>query len=327
MRAGSGQRAFIASSRAAGSLRAVTACMTTKLSHAAILIAPVFVLACSSESPVDPTAQDNAQVELMEPNPLPRAFPTRDRFVHENAGGGGNGNLINHGGSTLTNARVVAIFWGPSWSSADPISTSLSRYVASFGNSGEYNVITQYSSIQRANLAADSPAVWYDASSPPVNVTDADVQAEVNKFLAGHVFDASAVYEVFLPNGVYSSYGSSTSCGGPNLRYCAYHGNFSGSGGDVKYASMPYPSCGGCQSSGFSATQNLEHFISHETREAVTDADGTAWFDRRGYEADDKCAWSPTPFTDSSVGSNSDGSGFAYQYEWSNAAGRCVTTR
>jgi hypothetical protein len=29
----------------------------------------------------------------------------------------------------------------------------------------------------------------------------------------------------------------------------------------------------------------------HETRESVTDSLGTAWFDSKGYEADDKCAW------------------------------------
>ena len=37
-----------------------------------------------------------------------------------------------------------------------------------------------------------------------------------------------------------------------------------------------------------------------------------------GYEADDKCAWSPALFTDQ---------GFAYQYEWSNASRACVKTR
>ena len=82
---------------------------------------------------------------------------------------------------------------------------------------------------------------------------------------------------------------------------------------------MPYPSCGGCQWSSWSAAQNLEHFACHETREAVTDPDGNAWYDRQGNEADDKCAWSPAPF----IGTG----GFGYQYEWSNAARGCVRTR
>jgi hypothetical protein len=64
--------------------------------------------------------------------------------------------------------------------------------------------------------------------------------------------------------------------------------------------------------------QNQEHFVTHETREAVTDPTGSTWFDSSGAEADDKCAWSPSPFLVS---------GFGYQYEWSNASRACVKTR
>ena len=202
-----------------------------------------------------------------------------------------------------------------------------------FGGTGEYNTITQYyqtingttSNIQQSSLGAAGGAI-YDTSTPPTNVTDADLQAEVLRMTNNNP-RTDTIYEVFLPVTSYSSSGNSTSCGGPNLAYCAYHGHFSSSVGDVKYASMPYQSCGGCQSSGFSTTQNFEHFISHETREAVTDEDLNAWFDRRGNEADDKCAWSPTPFADASTGTNQDGTGYAYQYEWSNVNGGCVKTR
>jgi hypothetical protein len=150
-------------------------------------------------------------------------------------------------------------------------------------------------------------------------VTDADVQGEVSRYVDLHGVDTAAIYEVFLPNGYWSSFGSSTSCGGPHLVYCAYHSNYSHNGLDVKYASMPYPSCGGCQWTGFTVAQNFEHFACHETREAVTDADGTAWYDRRGNEADDKCAWSPAPF----IGTG----GFGYQWEWSNLDSACVKTK
>ncbi len=261
-------------------------------------------------------------------NPLPRHFPTKDRFVHEHAGKGGSGsNLVYHGGPTITKAHVVPIFWGPSWlpGGADSATAdTLGRYIGNFGMTGEYNTITQYYSgspatyIQLSSLS--NGGVVRDSSTPPVDVTDAAVQAEVSKYISTNGYDSSAIYEVFLPSSSYSSDGSSTSCGGPNLQYCAYHGHFASAYGDVKYASMPYPSCGGCQSSGFSVAQNFEHFISHETREAVTDEDLNAWYDRRGYEADDKCAWSPAPFIDP-------GTGYAYQYEWSNANSGCVKTR
>jgi hypothetical protein len=240
----------------------------------------------------------------------------------------------------IPTAFVVPIFWGPSWKtggSDNAVSISLTNYTdgngpadPGYGETHEYNVITQYYEtgpvyITQSHLGLNSGAI-YDGSTPPTNVTDADVQAEVLKMTNNNP-RTDTISEVFLPATSYSSDGSATSCGGPNLTYCAYHGNFSSGSSDVKYASMPYPSCGGCQSSGFSTTQNFEHFISHETREAVTDPDGTAWWDRSGNEADDKCAWSPTPFTDSSTGINQDGTAFAYQYEWSNANSGCVTTR
>ena len=82
---------------------------------------------------------------------------------------------------------------------------------------------------------------------------------------------------------------------------------------------LPYPSCSGCHATSFTTANDLQHFACHETREAVTDPDGNAWYDRRGNEADDKCAWSPAPF----IGTG----GFGYQWEWSNANRACVKTR
>jgi hypothetical protein len=227
-------------------------------------------------------------------------------------------NLVNHGGPVIVSAKVVEIFWGSEWgTTANPSATALTMmsFFSSFGTTGEYNVITQYSGINQSSLTNN---YWVDTTNPPTNVTDAAVQGEVSKYLSTHAIDASTIYEVFLPSTSYASIGTSTSCGGPHLQFCAYHSNYSHSGQDVKYSSMPYPSCSGCQASGFSTVQNLQHFACHETREAVTDPDGTAWYDRSGNEADDKCAWSPAPFISG---------GFGYQYEWSNATSSCVKTR
>ncbi|MGE5413764.1 MAG: hypothetical protein ACM3NW_06280 [Syntrophomonadaceae bacterium] len=241
-------------------------------------------------------------------------------MVHSQAGSGGaGGNLVNHGGPVITSARVVSIFWGSEWgtqSNPSTLANAMLGFFSQFGATGEYNVITQYSGIQLTSLGQ---TYWVDTNNPPTAVSDTAIQNEVIAYFnLGNAPDASTIYEVFLPSTSYSTSGNSTSCGGPNLQYCAYHGHFSWNNNDVKYSSMPYPSCGGCQWTGWTTAQNLDHFATHETREAVTDPDLNAWYDRRGSEADDKCAWSPSPFIDN---------GFGYQYEWSNANSACVKTK
>jgi hypothetical protein len=244
-------------------------------------------------------------------------------------GGGGGQNLSYHGGRIVPVARVVAIFWGNEWTgNSSSIATEITNFFGGdtkgflgFGLTPEYNVITQYSDgsgnhVSQTSLLGEA---FYDTTAPPTNVTDAAVQGEVSKYLSSHTPDSGTIYEVFLPSTSYASYGNLTSCGGPNLYFCAYHSNFNYGGQDILYASMPYPSCGGCQWSGWTPAQNFEHFACHETREAVTDADGTAWYDRQGNEADDKCAWSPAPF----LGTG----GYGYQYEWSNSARGCVKSQ
>jgi hypothetical protein len=239
-------------------------------------------------------------------------------------------NLTYHGSDVLTAAKVVPIFWGSYWGSGTGATerSTMVGFFSQFGTNSHYGVITQYYDTVYGgtryiglSTLTNSGDDWYDSSNPPSNVTDSAVQSEVQKYLAAHGFKAldghgvdQAIYEVFIPPSSYSSNGTYTSCGGPHLYYCAYHGAFTYGGKTVKYSIEPYPSCSGCQASGFTALQNAQHFACHETREAVTDPTN-AWWDKSGSEADDKCAWSPAPFVDG---------GYGYQYEWSNANGGCI---
>ena len=283
--------------------------MVRKISVALVLVAGVVIGGRAA------LADNNPELNIVHKHPTKDAKPS---------GGARTSNLTYHGGPVIHSAHVVSIFWGPSWGtggSDNGISNHIIAFFGQFGTNGHYATITQYSdstgAIQTSNLGNTA---WYDTSTPPTNVTDAIVQGEVTKYLnsGGVTFDPSAVYEVFLPASSYSSQGNGTSCGGPTLQYCAYHSHYSsGSFSNVKYASMPYPSCGGCQASGFTTAQNFDHFASHETRETVTDEDANAWYDGRGNEADDKCAWSPAPFIDG---------GYGYQYEWSNKSSGCVAS-
>jgi hypothetical protein len=228
-------------------------------------------------------------------------------------------NVTYHGGPTITSAKVVYIFWGAPFcvGGADrAYATTLQAYRNQLGTTGEYKTITQYSGILLTNLGSGT-ADLFDCTNPPVNVTDALVQAKINFYISFFGFNASTIYEVVIPSASYSTApNGATSCGGPNLQYCAYH-SWIGSGANaVKYSIEPYPSCNGCRRTGWSNVQNAEHFVVHETREAVTDPTGLGWWDSSGAEADDKCAWTPTPF----IGTG----GYAYQYEWSNLTGTCI---
>jgi uncharacterized protein YdeI (BOF family) len=233
-------------------------------------------------------------------------------------------NLVNHGGPVMAFAKVVCIFWGPSLSATSSYVTELRSFRSSLSGLVSHTaMINQYNANQ--NNLVGTQADQFDTTNPSSTaVTDTMVQAEVAKFFGGGKnggYNTNTVYEVFIPNGYYSKDGSSTSCGGPSLAYCAYHSSGNGTTlpTNVKYSIEPYPSCSGCQASGFNTNQNAEHFMVHESREAFTDALGTAWWDPSGNEADDKCAW-----TGLFLQTAADGHTYGYQPEWSNSARACV---
>jgi len=98
---------------------------------------------------------------------------------------------------------------------------------------------------------------------------------------------SNTIYGVYFPHGMKVTLGRSASCSS----FCGYHSSFTYNGISIKYAVFPYPDCSGCSLSGKAVGDMFTIVSSHEIREAATDPFGTAWFDRRGYEADDKCAW------------------------------------
>ena len=137
-------------------------------------------------------------------NPNLHFHPTKGNFAHV-SGGARTSNLTYHGGPVIHSAHVVPIFWGPSWGTGGADSataTHIIQFFGQFGTSSHYAIITQYSDgagpIQTSNLGNVS---YFDSSAPPTNVTDADMQAEVLKAIGAVGFDASAIYEVFIPPG------------------------------------------------------------------------------------------------------------------------------
>jgi len=230
-----------------------------------------------------------------------KPFADADHVIYSPARGvlvpKATGDVSYHGGGVIVSAKVVLIFWGPSFAPGgadNAYATTLQSFRNQLGTSSAWTVVKQYSGIQNSNLGSGTPD-WFDTSTPPTNVTDSTVRSEVNRYLATHAFDSSAIYEVVIPKTSYSSSGTSTSCGGPSLAYCVYHGSYSGTSGTVIYSIQPYPSCSGCQASGWTIAQDQESFICHETRDAVTDPVNGWWNNSTGQEICDECSFT-TPF-------------------------------
>lgn len=228
----------------------------------------------------------------------------------------GSGNLKNHGGHEIPNAGFFAIYYtntvatasgsGVQGSGFVDIQDQISQFTAAFSDGSrysesdagaDYTIIQQYGKTDWIANAKLSPALtslgYYvdQNNTAPSTISDSQIQTYLaslfNNASAGVPASSSIVYGVYFPAGTTVTLGNSSSCS----NFCGYHSNFTYNGLDIKYAAFPYPNCSGCKLSSLTVGDMLTIVSSHEIREAVTDADGSAWFDNAGYEADDKCAW------------------------------------
>jgi hypothetical protein len=200
------------------------------------------------------------------------------------------------------------IFWNSSVSGAPgsqgyaTISSEISAFASAFLNGApsytqsstdDFTIVGQYEDSLGDDpvptAASSSLGPYVDGQLAPSSISDSNIQ----QYLAG-LFTATtvpvqsnAIYGMYFPSGTKVTLGSSASCSS----FCGYHSSFNYNGTIITYAVFPYPDCSGCSLSGLKPADMLTIVSSHEIREAATDYLGNAWFDRRGYEADDKCAW------------------------------------
>jgi hypothetical protein len=258
----------------------------------------------------------------------------------------GSGKLYYHGGPTQTTNTTYTIYWNPSnWSQQLPsgYSTLVNQYFTDVAaDSGKttnvYYTATQYSGIQYKSTFAGTatvtdalPASGCSYSGASVCLTDAQLQAEISSVVSRNGWPVNGTTEYFLYTapGV-GSCSDSSHCA--FTQYCAYHGWIGNSSNNGTYANMPYvENVSGCDA-GYhpnslpgDATINV---TSHEHNETITDEEGNAWYDLRGYEDGDKCAWSWGAWLGGS-GSTVynqviNGHHYVAQLEYSNADRGCV---
>jgi hypothetical protein len=262
------------------------------------------------------------------------------------------GNLSYHKGPVMHTNKTYTIYWVPSGYSVstgyqsliDGFLQNVATATTSNSSGNVYFSDTQYyDNLGKIANTSTFGTGYLDANAFPANgctdsytsvcLSDAQIQAEINRVanLEGWSRGPSTMFFMLTPKNVGSCAGSSCAY----TQYCAYHSWF-GSGSTVTlYANQPYAAyvpaaCGSGQSPNGDDADSTINVISHEHNETITDEQGSAWYDRRGYENGDKCAWNfGTSLGSTQYGRYNQviGAGEYYlQQEWSNNSSGCVLT-
>jgi hypothetical protein len=220
--------------------------------------------------------------------------------------------LTYRNGPLITNVELLTVFWGTLWGST-PSSTDLMNGLNQFFTDilvsplidqlAEYDVPSQpigHGSFIGTKVISDN--------APVGSVTDSAISRQLEQWIGATTLpknNKNSLYFIYLDPGVVSIMGGSRSC----QSYCGYHNNV----GEIYYAVMPYPSCGGCLG-GLQAFDAMTGSSSHELCEAITDpVPGTGWYDDTNGEIGDICAWNFKTVV-----------GYTVQLEWSNQQNKCV---
>jgi hypothetical protein len=201
--------------------------------------------------------------------------------------------LTYHNGGVMTNGAVVeTIYWGSSWATytGDKV-TGITTLYKGIGGSSYLNTNLEYTQSGGAHV---SDAVAFQGTTTDATSAGSrdpgtsGVLAEVQKALA-------AAHVTPVPNGYYPVY---TDIPRGSAGYCAWHSWGSIGSTPVQFAFFfdldNDPGCdpvdGGKlgHSQGLAALANVS---GHELSEALTDPRGAGWFDQKGAENADKCAW------------------------------------
>jgi hypothetical protein len=209
------------------------------------------------------------------------------------SGGGSTSNGIDyHGGPLMTGTVNVYYIWYGDWAGneATGILEDLAKNIAP---SPYFNINTTYyngANVHVSNLVSFKGSTT-DAYSHGMTLSDAAVQDVVKTNIGKFGTDVNGVYFVLTSADVTASSGFCT-------KYCGWHTFGTINGLHVKYSFVGDPTrCpSACMAqkigpNGASGADGMASIIAHELEEATTDPELNAWYDSRGMENADKCAW------------------------------------
>ena len=294
---------------------------------------------------------DDAKEKKIAFMPTKNGIPQAQKESSKSRPGTGTG-IYYHGGPVLqAGTNVVAIYWasGRIYNSAPlpavlptahgPGSGDVSLigdFLRGLGGSLYFGINSTYkdgAGIPIQNSVTYT-AYWANAANAPgpsQTVSDAQMIAMLQSgFNSGALtYDPSTLYLIF-------SASTANLGGGFGSQYCGYHTHgtvtVSGVSRTALYSAMPYDYAypGVCTNGTAAANGTLDpgadgevSVLAHEIEETTTDMMGNAWYDSRGYENADKCAWNfGTTYTTANRGTanvNLGGKDFLVQQNWKNS--------
>lgn len=260
----------------------------------------------------------------------------------KNKPGSGTG-IYYHGGPVLqAGTNVVAVYWasapiykgGPAVGAAGAGSDDgslIGFFLRNLGGSAYFGINSSYTDGSGKAIAnsVSYTSFWANGANAPSgiqNVSDAQMISMLQSgFNSGAiVYDPSTLYLIFTAGKVNLG-------GGFGSQYCGYHWNatvtIGGAARTALYAAMPYDYAypGSCTNGTPSPNNDPGadgevSVLAHEIEETTTDMMGTAWYDNRGYENADKCAWTWGTYNgvwNVTLG----GKNFLVQQNWKNVTG------
>ncbi|MBI3756693.1 MAG: hypothetical protein HY267_01825 [Deltaproteobacteria bacterium] len=207
-----------------------------------------------------------------------------------------------HGGPVMGGTPNVYLIWYGNWSQANGSDTPAGQqivrdFVANVSGSPYFTINQSYD--------LPSPGVSGQVSfTPGTNeytyttylfgnrLSDSNVQSLVTSAISSSLLprDLNGVYFVLTSSDVNERSGFCT-------RYCGWHTTTSTSNG-IRYsfvgnANRCLSSCAiqSVSPNGNAGVDGMISVLAHELEEMVTDPNLNAWYDSRGYENADKCAW------------------------------------
>lgn len=263
--------------------------------------------------------------------PVPPGIDVKNQAAKGARPQGSNG-ISYRGGPVMVDGVNVYYIWYGDWS-GNTAPSILSDFAVGISNSDYWNINTTYYDgakhyVKPIVTLSGQTSVAYPYGT---SLSDSQIQQVVADAINGSKLtkDVNGVYFVLTSKDVTASSGFCT-------QYCGWHTHGSIAGSDIKFSFVGNPercpsSCAAQTSTspnGNIGADGMASIIAHELEEAATDPDLNAWYDNRGYENADKCAWTfGTTYTvanGSKANMNlpaANGRDFLIQQNWANAGG------